>query len=50
VLEPEPEPRPVLHRSASDALEASLDHLDRLGRAEELFDVGFSQVERHGAG
>ena len=49
-LEPEPVARLVLHRSARDAREAPLDRLDGVRRAEELLDVGFAKVERHGAG
>jgi hypothetical protein len=47
VLEPEPEPRLVLHDPARQAGEASLHRVHRVRRAEELLDVGFTKVERH---
>ena len=46
----EPEARPVLDRPAGNAGEAALDGLDGVRRREELLDVGFAEIERHGAG
>ena len=46
----EPEPRPVLDGAARHAGEAPLHRLDGVLRREELLDVGFAEIERHGAG
>ena len=50
VLQPEPAARLVLDDAPGDAREAGLHRLDGVGRGEELVDVGFAKVERHGAG
>jgi len=49
-LQPEPVPWLVLDDAPGDAREAGLHRLDGVGRGEELLDVGFAKVERHGAG
>jgi hypothetical protein len=49
-VEAEPETRPPFDGPAREAAEAPLHRLDRVGRGEELLDVGFAEVERHGAG
>jgi hypothetical protein len=46
----EPKARTVLDRPARDAREAPFDGLDGVLRREELLDVGFAEIERHGAG
>ena len=46
----EPEPRPVLDDAARHAGEAALHRFDGVLRREELLDVGFAEIERHGAG
>jgi hypothetical protein len=49
LVEPKPEPRPVLDPPLRDSLEAGFDGLHRVFRREQLVDVGFAQVEGHGA-
>ena len=49
-LEPDPVARLVLDGAPRDPREAALHGLDGVRRAEELLDVGFAKVERHGAG
>ena len=42
-------PRPILDLAARKPLEAGLDRRQRIGRREELFDLGFGEVERQAA-
>ena len=49
-LQPEPAARLVLDDAPGDSREAGIHRLDGVGRSEELLDVGFAKVERHGAG
>ena len=37
----------VLHLASRDPSEALLDHVDRVGRPEQLGDVAFGQVDGH---
>ena len=42
---PPKRPRPVRHLAASEAVEASLDRLQRVRRREQLLDLALCQVE-----
>ena len=49
VLESEPVARPVLDRTGAPCRrKRRLDRLERVRRRQQLGDVGFGQVERHG--